>query len=170
MPDATPHIAVIGAGPVGLSLALHASRALPGATISLFDTRPADRDVSADPRTLALSLGSVQLLERLGAWPAQEAEPIVEVHVSQQPPSLPPAPAFLAGRWREPALVIRAIDEAVPMLGAVLSHGALTACLQRVWHDAEAAEPKRLRSRHAGRGAEEHRRRGRGRRRHRRAF
>lgn len=145
--DPALHIAVIGAGPVGLSLALQASRLLPGSSISLFDTRPAERDVSADPRTLALSLGSVQLLERLGAWPAAQARSIVEVHVSQQPPSLPPLPVFLDAWLREPALVIRAIDEAVPLLGAVLSYGALTACLQQVWHDAEAAEPRRLRSR-----------------------
>ena len=42
-------LAIIGAGPVGLSLALHAARALPDARITLFDARPVDRDVSADP-------------------------------------------------------------------------------------------------------------------------
>jgi 2-octaprenyl-6-methoxyphenol hydroxylase len=60
-------IAVVGAGPVGLALALHASRLLPHVRISLFDSRDAGQDVSADPRTLALSLGSVQFLQRLGA-------------------------------------------------------------------------------------------------------
>jgi 2-octaprenyl-6-methoxyphenol hydroxylase len=54
-------IAVVGAGPVGLALALLAARRLPTARISVFDARPLDRDVGADPRTLALSLGSVQL-------------------------------------------------------------------------------------------------------------
>ena len=39
-----------------------------------FDARPADKDVSGDPRTLALSLGSVQILERLGAWRAELAQ------------------------------------------------------------------------------------------------
>ena len=137
-------IAVIGAGPVGLSLALHASRALPDAALSLFDARPAEKDVSGDPRTLALSLGSVQLLERLGAWRAELAQPILEVHVSQQPPSTLP----LLGDWfGEPELRIRAIDEAVPLLGAVLSYGSIVAPLQQVWMAAEAAEPKRLRSR-----------------------
>ncbi len=140
-------IAVIGAGPVGLSLALQASHALPDARIDLFDARPLDKDVSADPRTLALSLGSVQLLQRLDAWPADRAQPILEVHVSQQPPSLPPLPGFLVSRLREPALVIRAVDEAVPCLGAVLSYGALTARLQDAWQAAQAAEPLRLRSR-----------------------
>jgi 2-octaprenyl-6-methoxyphenol hydroxylase len=123
---------------------LHAASALPEAEITLFDARPADKDVSGDPRTLALSLGSVQLLERLGAWRPESAQPIAEVHVSQQAPSL--AAAFSA-RFGEPELTIRASDEAVPMLGAVLSYGAIVAPLQEVWLAAERREPKRLFSR-----------------------
>jgi len=137
-------IAVVGAGPVGLSLALQAARTLPDAAITVFDARPADKDVSGDPRTLALSLGSVQLLERLGAWRAELAQPILEVHVSQQPPSMLP---LLGDVFGEPCLRIRAIDEAVPLLGAVLSYGSITAKLQQVWMAAEAAEPRRLRGR-----------------------
>jgi 2-octaprenyl-6-methoxyphenol hydroxylase len=143
-PASTLQIAVIGAGPVGLSLALHAARALPDAQITLFDARPADKDVSGDPRTLALSLGSVQLLERLGAWRADLAQAILEVHVSQQPPSMLPLLGDVLG---EPCLRIRAVDEAVPLLGAVLSYGSIVAPLQQVWLAAEAAEPKRLHSR-----------------------
>ncbi|MES2992637.1 MAG: FAD-dependent monooxygenase [Pseudomonadota bacterium] len=151
MPETPPvaalHIAVIGAGPVGLALALQAARALPGSQVSLFDARPADKDVSGDPRTLALSLGSVQLLERLGAWRAELAQPILEVHVSQQPPSMPPLPGRLGELLGEPELRIRAVDEAVPLLGAVLSYGSIVAPLQQAWLAAEAAEPKRLHSR-----------------------
>ena len=58
-------IAIIGAGPVGLALSLLAARQLPAAQLVLFDARPSERDVSGDARTLALSLGSIQLLERL---------------------------------------------------------------------------------------------------------
>jgi 2-octaprenyl-6-methoxyphenol hydroxylase len=137
-------IAVIGAGPVGLSLALHAARALPEAGVTVFDARPIDKDVSGDPRTLALSLGGVQLLERLGAWRAELAQPILEVHVSQQPPSMLP---LLAEVFGEPELRIRAADEAVPLLGAVLSYGSIVAPLQQVWMEAQAAEPRRLHSR-----------------------
>src|SRR6185369_17099879 len=79
-------LAVIGAGPVGLALALHAATALSDAEVTLYDARPREQDVSAD--TLALSLGSVQLLQRLGAWRAEHAQPITEVHVSQDAPSL----------------------------------------------------------------------------------
>ena len=138
------NIAVVGAGPVGLSLALEAARALPEAQVTVFDARPAEKDVSGDPRTLALSLGSVQLLERLGAWRAALAQPILEVHVSQQPPSTLPLLGDLLG---EPELRIRALDEAVPMLGAVLSYGSIVAPLQQVWMDAVAADPQRLHTR-----------------------
>ena len=137
-------LAVVGAGPVGLALALHAAQALPGATVTLFDARPLDKDVSGDPRALALSLGSVQMLERLGAWNADAAQAITEVHVSQQPPSLG---GVLAGLLGEPEVRISAFDEAVPLLGAVLSYGAIVAPLQRAWEAAAAREPQRLASR-----------------------
>jgi len=145
MNESTPlKLAVVGAGPVGLALALHAASALPQAEITVFDARAIDKDVSGDPRTLALSLGSVQLLERLGAWRPEQAQPIAEVHVSQQAPSLL---AAMSARFGEPELTIRAVDEAVPMLGAVLSYGAIVAPLQEVWLAAGRREPKRLMSR-----------------------
>ena len=138
------NLAVIGAGPVGLALALKAAQSLPTARVTLFDARPLDKDVSGDPRTLALSLGSVQMLERLGAWNADAAQAILEVHVSQQPPSLG---GPLAGLIGEPEVRISAFDEAVPLLGAVLSYGAIVAPLQKAWEVAVAADPQRLSSR-----------------------
>jgi 2-octaprenyl-6-methoxyphenol hydroxylase len=137
-------IAVVGAGPVGLSLALHAARHLPRAQLTLYDARPAELDVSRDPRTLALSLGSVQLLQRLGAFDATAAQPILEVHVSQQPPT-GAALARLVGAEAE--LRIRAQDEGVPMLGAVLAHGRIVAPLQAAWLAAAGHEPDRLHTR-----------------------
>ncbi len=134
------HLAVIGAGPVGLALALQAARALPQARITLFDARPQSADVAADPRTLALSLGSVQMLQRLSAWPAEAAEPILQVHVSQQPPTL-------ATPWGPPEVLLTQAALKVPLLGAVLSYGALVAALQAAWLREEAAQPQRLRSR-----------------------
>ena len=122
-PAAGLRIAVVGAGPVGLALALQAARVLPRARLTLFDARPATQDVSADPRTLALSLGSVQLLRRLGAWPAGAAHPILEVHVSQAAPSLP----------AQAAVRLHAQEQGVAMLGAVLAYGPLVAALQRAW-------------------------------------
>jgi 2-octaprenyl-6-methoxyphenol hydroxylase len=138
----TLRIAVIGAGPVGLALALLCARRLPGAQVTLFDARPADKDVSADARTLALSLGSIQLLERLDAWDGARAEPIREVRVSQQ------TPVFALPSWLgAPEVHLAAADLSLPMLGAVLGYGALVAPMQRAWQAAVAAAPERLGSR-----------------------
>jgi 2-octaprenyl-6-methoxyphenol hydroxylase len=133
-------LAIIGAGPVGLALALQAAHALPQAHITVFDARTADKNVSDDPRTLALSLGSVQLLQRLRAWHPEAAQPIFEVHVSQQAASQ----GFL---WREPEVRIAAAQEGVPMLGAVLNYGAIVAPLQSAWLAACQQQPQRLSSR-----------------------
>jgi 2-octaprenyl-6-methoxyphenol hydroxylase len=84
----------------------------------------------------------VQLLERLGAWPADAAEPIREVHVSQQAAVIG-VPAWLG----TPEVRLTATDVSVPQLGAVLPYGALVAPMQRAWQAAAAAEPKRLSSR-----------------------
>ncbi len=137
-------LAVVGAGPVGLALALHAARQLPHAHITVFDSRPHDQDVSTDPRTLALSLGSVQFLQRLQAWPAAAAQPILQVHVSQAPPTLATPLAALLG---EPELWLRAQELGVPQLGAVLSYGALLAPLQAAWLQLAQQQPERLHTR-----------------------
>jgi 2-octaprenyl-6-methoxyphenol hydroxylase len=131
-------IAVIGAGPVGLALALHAARTLPHARITVFDARPASRDVQDDPRTLALSLGSVQFLRRLGVWSEATAQPIVEVHVSQAPPTA-------ALRSGQAEVRIEARSEGVDLLGAVLGYGALVGPMQQAWQAAVDAAPGRLR-------------------------
>ncbi|HEY0956340.1 MAG TPA: FAD-dependent monooxygenase [Roseateles sp.] len=126
-------LAVIGAGPAGLALALLAAERLADTEIHLFDTRPLDRDVRGDARTLALNLGSVRLLQRLQAWVPEGAQAIQAVHVSQAPP------APVAGEvW------IRAADQGLPQLGAVLPYGALVAPLQQRWLDLAATQPERL--------------------------
>jgi len=136
-------VAVVGAGPVGLALALHARSLLPQAAITVFDARPAERDVAGDPRALALALGSLQFLERLGLWPgaaAAQAAAIAEVHVSQSAPAFPGAAA-------QPEVTLTARELGVPQLGAVLRYGALLAPMQRAWFDAALAEPARLAAR-----------------------
>jgi 2-octaprenyl-6-methoxyphenol hydroxylase len=139
-PSMAWQLAVVGAGPAGLALALEAARKLPQARITLFDARALDKDVSADPRTLALALGSVQQLQRLQAWPAERAQPILQVHVSQQPPTF-----ALGGVPAE--VTMSASEMAVPMLGAVVSYGALVHALQQRWQAMVEAEPQRLASR-----------------------
>ena len=125
---------------MGLALALHAARLLPHAQITVFDARAADHDVSADPRTLALSLGSVQFLQRLDAWPAAAAATISHVHVSQMPPSLDTA-------WGPAEVTLSAQEMGLVQLGAVLGYGALLAPLQAAWEQAVHNEPHRLRLR-----------------------
>ncbi|HET9821581.1 MAG TPA: FAD-dependent monooxygenase [Burkholderiaceae bacterium] len=132
-------IAVVGAGPVGLALALLAARTLPQATLSLFDARPAEADVSGDARTLALSLGSVQLLERLDAWAGDRAEPIRAIRVSQQPAVLPVPSTLGAARVHLSAQAL-----GVPMLGAVVGYGTLVAPMRAAWLRAAATHPQRL--------------------------
>ena len=131
------HVAVVGAGPVGLALALLMARRCPQWRVSLFDARPLDADVSRDPRALALSLGSVQLLGQLGAWPTQGTQPILQVQVSQESPAV-----ALAGA--RPEVNIRAADLGVPELGAVMAYGTLVPALQRAWQDEQARAPGRL--------------------------
>ncbi|OYU25398.1 MAG: 2-octaprenyl-6-methoxyphenyl hydroxylase [Burkholderiales bacterium PBB2] len=143
--SSTPlRLAIIGAGPAGLSLALLAAQRLPHAQVTLFDARPLDKDVSADPRTLALALGSVQLLQRLQAWDAEAAQAILEVSVSQAPPTLS-HPLF--GPSQEPEVRLSAAEQGVPQLGAVLSYGQLVAPMQAAWQARVQAEPGRLFSR-----------------------
>jgi 2-octaprenyl-6-methoxyphenol hydroxylase len=129
--DHALRVAIIGAGPAGLSLALQAAQALPAAQITVFDARPASKDVSGDARTLALSQGTVQELQRMGVWAAIEASgrtaPIREVHVSQQQPTV------LWPGHEQPEVRITAAEQGVPQLGAVVSYGTLVAPLQAAW-------------------------------------
>lgn len=138
----TLRLAIVGAGPAGLSLALQAARALPEAHITVFDARPADADVSADARTLALSQGTVQELSRIGVWDAIERSgrqaPIRAVHVSQQQPTV------LWPGAEQPEVRISAAEQGVPQLGAVVSYGTLVAPLQAAWAQAVAQDEHRL--------------------------
>jgi 2-octaprenyl-6-methoxyphenol hydroxylase len=140
-------IAIVGAGPVGLSLALLLAQRAADWHVSVFDARPLDKDVGGDARTLALALGSVQLLQRLNAWDANAAQPITTVHVSQQPPTagLPASLPIIGGH--DASVTMRAIDLAVPMLGAVLPYGALVAPLQAAWLRAVHDNPTRCAAR-----------------------
>lgn len=135
-------LAVIGAGPCGLILAIQAQALLPNAHVTVFDARPAEVDVSRDPRTLALSLGSVQTLQRMGVWQGLVTRglttPIQRVHVSQQQPSV------LWTGQHDPVVTISAQEQRVAQLGAVVSYGALVSALQNTWLDAIAKAPDRL--------------------------
>jgi 2-octaprenyl-6-methoxyphenol hydroxylase len=109
-------LAILGAGPVGMTLA----RALAGSglTIALIDAKPFDKSAQqADPRALALSHGTRQLLAALDAWPQRAATPITHIHISQR-----------GGFGRT---LLDASEHRLPALGYVLRYGALSAALQQ---------------------------------------
>lgn len=132
---------------MGLALALLLAKRTHDTDVCVFDRRATSHDVGADARTLAVSLGSVQLFERLNAWDAARAQPIHTVHVSQQPPSAAWPPSIAGVPTRDASVTLRSDTLGYPMLGAVLSYGALVAPLQKAWFDAAAAAPQRLQSR-----------------------
>ena len=105
-------LVIIGAGPVGMTLAL----ALAGSSLRvlLIDSR-ARGAAADDPRALALSYGSRQLLERLQAWNAAASTAIHQIHVSQR-----------GGFGRT---LIKAEDYKTPALGYVLRYRDLAATL-----------------------------------------
>ena len=90
---ATPHpapaapstdldIAICGAGPAGMALAaLLVKRGVAPQRIGLIDAKTLAQ-ASNDPRSLALSYGSRQILEEIGAWPVA-GTPIHQIHVSR---------------------------------------------------------------------------------------
>ncbi len=76
-------IAIVGGGPVGLALAaMLVARGFGAHRVALLDAKPVDV-ASKDPRSLALSFGSRQLLSQIHAWPAA-ATPITQIHVSRR--------------------------------------------------------------------------------------
>lgn len=76
-------IAICGAGPVGLALTLLlARRGVDASRIALIDAKTLDQ-VNKDPRSLALSYGSRQILEEVGAWPIA-SDAIHDIHVSRR--------------------------------------------------------------------------------------
>lgn len=109
-------VAIIGAGPLGLASALALQRR--GQTPLILDARsPAAH--AADARILALSHGSRELLELLGAWPSAQATPIQHIHISQH---------RHFGHTQ-----LHAAEEKLPALGYVLAARSLShALLQRV--------------------------------------
>jgi 2-octaprenyl-6-methoxyphenol hydroxylase len=82
-PALTPDIAICGAGPVGMTLAaLLVRRGVAPVRIALIDGKTIEQ-ARLDPRSIALSYGSRQILEEVGAWPLA-ATAIHQIHVSRR--------------------------------------------------------------------------------------
>ena len=110
-------VAVVGAGPVGSTLAL--ALAAGDVDVTVLDARPVGQPSRTD-RSLALSHGSRLVLERLGVWdPLSVAPgavtPIVRIDISQ------------AGGFGQTQLA--AEEHGIPALGYVVSYRSLQAAL-----------------------------------------
>lgn len=115
-------IAIAGAGPVGLACALMLYKAgVPASEIHLFDGKSVAQ-TEADQRTIALSYGSKQLLQGLGAWPINATE-IHDIHVSK--------------RGQFGRTLISREDYALPALGYVAAYADILRSLRL---QAEAAQ------------------------------
>lgn len=107
-------IAIAGAGPVGLALAgMLAARGVPATRIALIDGKTA-QDSATDPRSIALSWGSRELLDQIHAWP-RNATAITEIHVSR--------------RGSFGRTLIDCTDHRLPALGYVCRYGDVTNAL-----------------------------------------
>lgn len=116
MSGRTPFL-ICGAGPAGITTALMLARyGIPATDITLIDSKSLE-DASRDPRSIALSWGSRQILEMVGAWPAllPHATPIHAIHVSRK---------GHLGRT-----LITNEEQQVPALGYVTRYGPLVAAL-----------------------------------------
>jgi 2-octaprenyl-6-methoxyphenol hydroxylase len=110
-------LAIVGAGPVGATLALAVADA--DLDVVVLDARPEGGTLRGE-RTLALSHGARLILDRLGVWSALAAvpgavTPIAEIDISQ-------AGGFGAAR-------LTAQESGLPALGYCVSYRALQAAL-----------------------------------------
>ncbi len=74
-------VAIVGGGPTGMALALALHHH--GIPAEIFEARTR-AEVSQDTRVLALSDGSRQVLDWLGAWPQHAATSIQRIHISHR--------------------------------------------------------------------------------------
>lgn len=107
-------IAICGAGPVGLALALLLiKRGAPANRIALIDAKTVEQ-VSGDPRSIALSYGSKQILEEIGTWPIA-SDAIKQIHVSR--------------RGHFGRTLIDCAEYSLPALGYVVRYGSLVTAM-----------------------------------------
>ena len=118
-------IAICGAGPAGMALAaLLVARGVAPHRIALIDAKTLAQ-ASDDPRSLALSFGSRQLLEQIGAWPVAATE-IHQIHVSRR--GRPGRSLITRDEQRVPALgYVGRYGDLVTVLGAVCARAGITA-------------------------------------------
>jgi 2-octaprenyl-6-methoxyphenol hydroxylase len=99
-------VLIAGGGMVGLAVAIALGQV--GIPCLAVDSEPAEQRVSAgyDGRSSAIAYASQQALAALGVWPwlAREAEPILDIRVSDARPGEPAPPLFLHYDHRDAGL------------------------------------------------------------------
>lgn len=75
-------VIIVGAGPVGLTMALALGRSAPGISVALVDRRPLS--VPRDNRASAIAAGVRRVFEALGVWGemADASQPILAMHIT----------------------------------------------------------------------------------------
>jgi len=107
-------IAIVGGGPVGLSLvAMLVAQGIDSGKIAVIDAKPLTV-AATDPRSIALSFGSRELLSTISAWPSN-VTPITHIHVSR--------------RGSFGRTLIDSHDYQLPALGYVCRYGDLVRAL-----------------------------------------
>lgn len=110
-------IAICGGGPVGLLLAaMLAMRGMPPERVAVIDAKTVEQSMR-DPRSIALSYGSRQILEGVHAWPVA-AQAIEEIHVSR--------------RRHFGRTLIDCKEYGLPALGYVARYGTLVSALAAI--------------------------------------
>lgn len=113
-------IAIVGGGMAGAGLALLMAQQLPDVSIAMVEQHPMQvasaeqlAVPSFDARSTALSCSTQQILEGLGVWQhlQQQAEPILQVHVSERSKPL--------------GMLMRAEETGLPALGYVIENRLL---------------------------------------------
>ena len=127
--SAPPRLAVIGGGPVGLSLALLARQRCPAGRSACSTRATPPRTSPATRAPSRCRWAACRCSSACAPGPARRPRRSAQVHVSQAPPTL-------STPFGEPVVHIRADELGVPMLGAVLSYGTLLAPLQQAFLDA----------------------------------
>ena len=137
MKSATPtsvDIAIVGAGPVGLALAgMLLARGVQPERMTIIDGKTAE-EASQDPRSIALSWGSHELLTQIHAWPAT-ATAITQIHVSR--------------RGSFGRTLIDSNEHQVPALGYVCRYGDVVSALSAALSNAGVFQHRPARVIHA---------------------
>ena len=127
-------IAIAGGGPVGLALAcMLVKRGVAADRIALIDGKTAVA-ASQDPRSVALSWGSHELLKQIHAWPSN-ATAITQIHVSR--------------RSRFGRTLIDCNEHQLPALGYVCRYGDLVQALSAESSTTEVIQHRPLLVSHA---------------------